>query len=59
MVAEKQKEKKKSPSSKPRAKKKSSDSSPKNSDRVKTIATLVTMVKDVINIAIAIKSFLP
>ena len=59
MVAVKQKEKKKSSPSKPKARKKSSASSPKNADRVKTIAALVTMVKDVINIIIAIKSFLP
>ncbi len=59
MVAARQKEKKKSPSSKPKAKKKSSDSSPKNTERIKTIATFVTMIKDVINIIIAIKSFLP
>ncbi len=59
MVAVKQKEKKKSPSSKPKAKKKSSDSSPKNYDIIKTIATIVTMVKDVINIAISLKSLLP
>ena len=59
MVAEKQKVKKKNPSSKRKAKKKSPDSSPKNLDRVKLIATLVTVVKDVLNIVIAIKSFLP
>ncbi len=59
MVAVKQKVKKRDPSSKPKAQKKNPDSSPKNLDRVKMIATFVTMVKDVINIAIAIKSFLP
>ena len=59
MVAAKQKVKKKDSSSKPKAKKKNPNSSPKNLNLVKTIATLVTMVKDVINIAIAIKSFLP
>ena len=59
MVAEKQKVKKKNPSSKRKAKKKSLDFSPKNLDRGKLIATLVTVVKDVLNIAIAIKNFLP
>ena len=61
MVAEKQKtSKKKSLTSKPNAKKKGSDSSEsKNFNRIKTMATLVTMVKDVINIIIAIKSLLP
>ena len=61
MVAARQKtSKKKSPSSKPKAKKKDSDSSEsKNANHIKTIATLVTMVKDLISIAISIKSLLP